>query len=167
MSRSAAEGVRRGSADPFGLERFVTAQERVYADVLDELRSGRKRTHWMWFIFPQIEGLGHSAMSERYAIRSLDEARAYLAHPVLGGRLLACSETLMAVAGRPASGIFGYPDDMKLQSSMTLFAKALGPGSVFERVLEKHFKGEMDRATLDWLETMVDDDGFERPTFSV
>jgi uncharacterized protein (DUF1810 family) len=163
MSRTTVEGARMASDDPFGLERFVRAQESVYGDVRDELRSGRKRTHWMWFIFPQVEGLGHSAMSVRYAIGSLDEARAYLAHGVLGERLRECSELVWANSGRSASDIFGCPDDMKLQSSMTLFAKASNPGSVFERVLEKYFEGQMDSATVDWLETMVDDEEFEPP----
>ena len=110
--------------DPFELKRFVEAQDRVYAAVLDELGHGRKRTHWMWFVFPQIAGLGHSPMAERYAISGLDEARAYLAHPLLGLRLRQCTELVNAVSGKSAHDIFSSPDDVKFRSSMTLFAEA-------------------------------------------
>ncbi len=137
--------------DPFNLGRFVNAQENVYASALAELRSGRKRSHWMWFIFPQIEGLGHSEMARFYAIQNLEEARQYLRHPVLGKRLLECAETLLSLDDRSASDIFGFPDDMKLRSSMTLFARAAGPDSVFVRVLERYFNGEEDQTTLDIL----------------
>lgn len=133
---------------PFNLERFVAAQARVYANALGELRGGCKRTHWMWFIFPQIEGLGHSPTSMHYAIRSLDEARAYLEHPVLGPRLVECAEALLAVEGRSASDIFGYPDDLKLRSSMTLFEQVAEPGSAFGRVLDKYYQGRRDESTL-------------------
>ncbi len=134
--------------DPFDLARFVTAQESVYDDALAELRAGRKRTHWMWFIFPQVEGLGFSAMSHRYGITGLDEAQAYLDHPVLGENLTQCAQAILAVDGRSANQIFGSPDDMKLKSSMTLFARAAEPGSVFARVLEKYFSGALDSETL-------------------
>lgn len=139
------------------LTRFLVAQEPVYAQALAELRAGRKRTHWMWFIFPQLAGLGQSAMSHRYAIRDLDEARAYLEHPLLGPRLLECAEVVLAVEGRSAREIMGEPDDMKLRSCMTLFARAAGDesGRAFRRnaltygsVLEKYFAGEEDRETV-------------------
>lgn len=135
----------------FDLERFISAQAAIYGGVLAELRSGRKRTHWMWFIFPQIEGLGHSATTLHYAIKSIDEARAYLNHPVLGPRLRECAEAVLAVEGRRASEIFPYPDDLKLKSSMTLFAAASEPGSVFVRVLDKYFAGNQDERTLQLL----------------
>jgi uncharacterized protein (DUF1810 family) len=140
------------TADPFNLQRFVRAQAGVYEEALAELGSGRKRTHWMWFIFPQIQGLGYSATSRHYAIKSLAEAREYLRHPVLGPRLLACAEAVLAVEGRSASAIFSYPDDLKLHSSMTLFAAAAGPDSAFARVLDKYFAGSQDEGTLRELE---------------
>jgi uncharacterized protein (DUF1810 family) len=148
MSSRAGQGGRSPGGDPFDLARFVSAQDRVYADALAEVRGGRKRTHWMWFIFPQIEGLGFSATSMRYAVRGLPEARAYLAHPVLGPRLRECAEAVLAVEGREAQEIFPYPDDLKLRSSMTLFALVDGPRSVFERVLDKYFQGRRDERTL-------------------
>jgi len=132
----------------FDLERFVSAQEGVYADTLAELRSGRKRTHWMWFIFPQIDGLAMSATSKRYAIRSLAEARAYLDHPILGPRIIECCETLLALEGRSAAEIFGYPDDLKLRSSMTLFSIADPALAVFHSVLDKYFIGMPDERTI-------------------
>ena len=138
--------------DPFDLNRFTSAQERVYGTVLAELKSGRKRSHWIWFIFPQIEGLGHSSTSQFYAIKSIEEARRYLKHPVLGARLVECAETVLGVEGRSVSDIFGYPDDMKLKSSMTLFASVTeDTNSVFVRVLEKYFHGERDERTLQLL----------------
>jgi len=138
-----------GGNDPFDLARFTTAQEKIYGAVLAELRSGQKRSHWMWFIFPQIDGLGFSPTAKRYAIKSIEEAGAYLDHPVLGARLVECAEAVLAVEGRTVSAIFGYPDDMKLKSSMTLFAWVTeDPRSVFVRVLEKYFRGEQDGATL-------------------
>lgn len=130
----------------FNLQRFVTAQEPVYVDVCAELRAGQKASHWMWFIFPQIAGLGMSAMSRKYAISGLDEARAYLAHPMLGLRLFECTR-LVGVSGRSVADIFGSPDDMKFCSSMTLFAKAQGEG-VFSEAIEKYCGGEFDEATL-------------------
>jgi uncharacterized protein (DUF1810 family) len=141
--------------DPFDLGRFTGAQGRIYRAVLAELKSGQKRTHWMWFIFPQIDGLGHSPTAIHYAIKSIEEARAYLDHPVLGPRLVECAESVLAVEGRSVSAIFGYPDDMKLKSSMTLFASvAKDPRSVFVRVLEKYFQGEQDSATLRIIERL-------------
>jgi uncharacterized protein (DUF1810 family) len=126
---------------PRGLDRFVSAQASVYPSALAELTAGRKRTHWMWFIFPQIAGLGSSPAAQRYAIASLDEARAYLAHPVLGPRLRECAEALLAVEGKSAEEILGYPDDLKLRSSMTLFARAADDPDVFEAVLERYYDG--------------------------
>ena len=134
--------------DPYGLNRFISAQAGVYDRVLAELRGGLKRTHWMWYIFPQIDGLGHSPATRHYAIKNLDEARRYLSHPVLGARLVESAEAVLVVSGRSVSDIFGHPDDWKLQSSMTLFALVAGPGSVFERVLEKYFQGKRDARTL-------------------
>lgn len=136
------------SADPFNLQRFLDAQESFYALALAEIRTGRKESHWMWFIFPQLAGLGFSEMAERYAVTSLDEARAYLAHPILGPRLIEVAEAALSVSGRSASEIFGTPDDLKLRSCATLFAAASPPGSVFEQLLEKYYRGERDEKTL-------------------
>ncbi|HET7203198.1 MAG TPA: DUF1810 domain-containing protein [Steroidobacteraceae bacterium] len=131
--------------DTFDLERFVTAQSGgTHERVIAELRSGHKRTHWMWFVFPQMRGLGHSTMARHYGIAGLDEARAYLAHPVLGPRLQQCAAVLDELAGPSALDIFGPVDAMKLRSSLTLFAQAAGPGSIFERLLGKYFAGERD-----------------------
>ena len=138
--------VKRG--DPYDLARFISAQEGVYDRALAELRDGRKSSHWMWYIFPQIDGLGHSPTTRLYSIKSLEEARQYLAHPVLGARLVACAEAVLAVQGRSASDIFGHPDDWKLQSSMTLFELVAGPRGVFERVLDKYYQGKRDTRTL-------------------
>ncbi len=137
-----------GEEDPYELSRFVRAQKHVYADALSEITNGRKRTHWMWFVFPQLAGLGVSATSERYAIATVDEARAYLDHPILGPRLLECSESLLRVEGRSATAILGTPDDLKLRSCATLFASVSPPGSVFDRVLEKYYGGARDPKTL-------------------
>jgi uncharacterized protein (DUF1810 family) len=137
-----------GDHDPFPLSRFTEAQNSIYDTVLAELGNGEKRTHWMWFIFPQIDGLGHSPAAKYYAIKSIEEARQYLKHPVLGKRLVQCAEAVLAVEGRSASEIFGYPDDMKLKSSMTLFALVAEPQSIFSRVLAKYFRGERDVKTL-------------------
>jgi uncharacterized protein (DUF1810 family) len=139
---------------PFDLGRFTSAQERIYDRVLAELRIGQKRTHWMWYIFPQIDGLGHSTTAKHYAIKSIEEARQYLNHPVLGPRLVECAETVLNVEGRSISEIFGYPDDLKLKSCMTLFACIADPGSVFVRILDKYFRGERDVRTLDLLENL-------------
>ncbi len=133
--------------DPFDLGRFVTAQDPIYATVLAELRAGAKRTHWIWFIFPQVRGLGRSATAQRYAISTLDEARAYLGHPVLGARLRECAGLLVVHAGRSATEILGHPDDLKVRSSMTLFARA-GQETVFGDVLEAFYDGQEDPATL-------------------
>jgi uncharacterized protein (DUF1810 family) len=136
---------------PHDLDRFVQAQGGVYEQALAEIRAGRKRSHWMWFVFPQFAGLGFSSTSQRYAIESRDEAEAYLAHPVLGPRLCECAQAILDVEGRSAQEIFGSPDDLKLRSSATLFAAVGPPGSVFERLLEKYFGNERDRRTLELL----------------
>jgi uncharacterized protein (DUF1810 family) len=137
--------------DPHDLQRFLDAQAPVYAAVCDELRAGRKRSHWMWYIFPQLQGLGASPMAQRYAIASLDEAKAYLAHPVLGARLRECASLAAGIEGRSVGDIFGYPDDMKFRSSMTLFSRAAPDEAVIAYCLEKYFDGEPDRLTLDSL----------------
>ena len=137
-----------GTADPYDLARFVRAQERDYGEALSEIRSGRKRTHWMWYIFPQFDGLGFSSTSRRYAIRSAAEAEAYLGHPILGPRLLEIAEAAAGIEGRSAFEVFGSPDDMKLRSCATLFAKVSPAGSVFERLLARYFGGEPDGETL-------------------
>jgi len=134
--------------DPFDLNRFLEAQERDFEVALSEIKAGQKRSHWMWYVFPQIDGLGFSAMSRRYAIKSLAEAEAYLAHPILGPRLKEIVEAALQIEGRTANQIFGSPDDMKLLSSATLFAAASPPGSVFERLIAKYFDGKRDEKTL-------------------
>jgi uncharacterized protein (DUF1810 family) len=134
--------------DPYGLSRFVRAQEDDYERALSEIRSGLKRSHWMWYIFPQFDGLGSSETSRRYAIRSPAEAEAYLKHPVLGPRLVECAEAAIAIEAKSAFNVFGTPDDLKLQSCATLFASVSPAGSVFERLLHKYFGGERDDKTL-------------------
>lgn len=136
------------AGDPYDLARFVTAQRDVYPIALAELQAGRKRSHWMWFVFPQVEGLGSSWMAQRYAIASAAEAEAYLRHPVLGPRLVECADAVLSITGRSAHEIFGSPDDLKLRSSATLFASVSPPGSVFERLLGTYFGGSRDDATL-------------------
>lgn len=140
-------------SDPFDLRRFEQAQGPVFTRVLDELRSGQKASHWMWFVFPQIAGLGASAMSQRYAIGSLDEATAYLDHPVLGSRLRTCVDILLSLQGLSAHAVFGSPDDRKLHSSLTLFAEAAGDPGPFHEALAKYFDGEPDAATSERLQT--------------
>jgi uncharacterized protein (DUF1810 family) len=137
--------------DDFDLERFVRAQDEVYDTVLSELRGGRKRTHWMWFIFPQIAGLGRSAMAQKYAIGSTDEAAAYLAHPVLGPRLRDCAGLVLAVEGKSIGDIFDSPDDLKFHSCMTLFADVAPDEALFQANLDKYFDGMGDPATLERL----------------
>jgi len=140
--------------DQYGLKRFVRAQDGVYEQACAELRLGRKRTHWMWFIFPQIKGLGSSEMAVRFAISSIEEAKAYLEHPVLGDRLRECARIVVAVEGRTAEEIFGYPDDLKFRSSMTLFAKAAEISEedlVFSQALDKYFGGKEDAGTVERL----------------
>lgn len=137
-----------GIDDAHELSRFLDAQERDYTRAIEEIRSGRKQTHWMWYIFPQFRGLGHSAMAERFAIKSLDEARAYLEHPLLGPRLVECATAVLQVSGRSAHDIFGSPDDLKLRSSATLFAAVSPPGSVFHQLIDAYFDGQPDERTL-------------------
>ena len=138
-------------APDFNLERFVDAQHGIYDTALAELRAGHKRTHWMWFIFPQIEGLGHSAMAQRYAILSADEAAAYLAHPVLGPRLRACAAAVASHHDRGVDEIFGHPDNLKFHSSMTLFADIAPDEAIFQTCLDQFFDGRPDPATLERL----------------
>ena len=133
----------------YDLERFVKVQEPVFDTALAELRAGRKQSHWMWFVFPQLRGLGRSPMAQHYGINSLAEAVAYLEHPVLGARLRTCVEAVLALQGRSLRQIFGTPDDLKFRSSMTLFALASGEGSVFEQALNRYCKGVMDQMTVD------------------
>jgi uncharacterized protein (DUF1810 family) len=136
-------------SDRYELKRFVDAQDGVYEQACAELRAGRKRSHWMWFVFPQIRGLGSSPTAVRFAISGMEEARAYLEHPVLGLRLRECAGIVVGVEGRTVEEIFGYPDDLKFHSSMTLFAKASAEAGVFGEALGKYFGGEMDRETLE------------------
>ncbi len=137
------------TADPFDLQRFVSAQTPIFATVLKELREGRKRSHWMWFVFPQLRGLGRSSIAQFYGIRSVEEARAFLAHVVLGPRLVLCTEHVLAIKGRTLSDIFGSPDDMKFRSSITLFALAVAEAeSVFRQALQRFCDGSLDPETL-------------------
>lgn len=137
------------SSDPYNLARFLKAQGPVYEQALAEIRAGRKRSHWMWYVFPQFAGLGHSPTSVHYAISSLSEAEAYLAHPILGPRLIECSEAVLRIDGRSALEIFGSPDDMKLRSSATLFAAGSSEGSPFHRIIDKYFAGDRDMRTIE------------------
>jgi uncharacterized protein (DUF1810 family) len=137
--------------DIYNLHRFLDAQEGVYATILQELQAGRKSSHWIWFIFPQIAGLGHSAMAHQFAITSLDEANAYLKHPVLGPRLKACTRLVLDLKSRSAEEIFGYPDNLKFRSCMTLFMSAAPDNALFKNVLLKYFDGKPDQLTLDIL----------------
>lgn len=133
------------------LDRFVTAQNPVYAQALGELRAGRKQGHWMWFVFPQLDGLGRSPTARQFAIQSRAEALEYLAHPLLGARLRECTEALLAVPDPSISAILGSPDDLKFRSSMTLFSELSGPGSVFEKALARFYAGKPDARTLELL----------------
>jgi uncharacterized protein (DUF1810 family) len=137
--------------DEFDLDRFARAQEPVMAKVRQELAAGRKRSHWMWFVFPQLAGLGHSAMARQYAISSLAEARAYMEHPILGARLVELTELVNQVRDRSVGEIFGSPDDLKFHSSMTLFAHARPDMPAFREALEKYFGGAVDKRTLEML----------------
>jgi uncharacterized protein (DUF1810 family) len=134
--------------DSHDLDRFVAAQADSYDQALTEVRAGRKRSHWMWYVFPQVAGLGSSPMAQRYAIQSLDEARAYLDHPILGPRLVAIAEAALALPDRSAASVFGSPDDLKLRSCATLFAEISPPGSPFARLLDHYFDGQPDAQTL-------------------
>ena len=134
--------------DPYDLRRFADAQASDYATALSEIKGGRKRSHWMWYVFPQLEGLGASAMSRRYSVKSVAEADAYLRDPVLGARLRECAQAVLDVDGRSANDIFGSPDDLKLRSCATLFAHVSGEGSVFHRIIDKYFGGRRDDRTM-------------------
>jgi uncharacterized protein (DUF1810 family) len=137
--------------DRYDLGRFIDAQREIYAQVLAELQLGRKQSHWMWYIFPQIRGLGSSPMAQRYAISSLDEAKAYLAHPVLGERLLECTQLVTAARAQSIEDVLGYPDNLKFHSSMTLFAHAADHREEFENALRKYFRSEYDDPTMESL----------------
>lgn len=140
------------ASDPYNLNRFIAAQNPVFMQVCAELAGGEKHSHWMWFVFPQLRGLGSSPMATRYAIGSLDEARAYLAHPILGARLRRCTELVNRLEGRSVQQIFGHPDDLKFRSSMTLFARAAtGAGAPFKEALARYFAGEEDPLTRELL----------------
>jgi uncharacterized protein (DUF1810 family) len=137
--------------DPHNLERFVRAQNPVFKQVCAELRSGGKESHWMWYIFPQMNGLGYSPTSLRFAIASREEAEVYLEHPILGARLKECTQLVLLIEGLSIRDIFGYPDYLKFHSCMTLFAQVTPKERVFKEALDKYFGGELDRATLDRL----------------
>ena len=138
----------RPSDDPYHLQRFIDAQRDTYDQAIAEIRNGRKTSHWMWYVFPQLRGLGSSPLSIRFGISDTDEAREYLAHPVLGPRLRECAQALLKLSGKSAHEIFGSPDDVKLRSSATLFAHVSQPGSVFHQLLERYFDGEPDSRSL-------------------
>jgi uncharacterized protein (DUF1810 family) len=139
------------SVDPYDLQRFVDGQNPVFEEVRAELQAGRKRGHWMWFVFPQLRGLGSSQMAAKFGISSRQEAEAYLKHPILGPRLRKCTGLVNLVEGRSIDEIFGYPDNLKFRSSMTLFASATPDDQVFKDALEKYFAGEVDRLTIEQL----------------
>jgi uncharacterized protein (DUF1810 family) len=136
----------------YNLNRFIDAQKYIYEQVISELSNGNKQTHWMWFIFPQINGLGRSSIAELYSIKNKEEAIAYLENPILGKKIRECTEIILNINGKTASQIFGFPDDMKLKSSMTLFAYISDSHSIFHRVLDKYFDGKEDKKTLDLLQ---------------
>ena len=139
------------TSDPYNLQRFLDAQHPIYGQVRDELAAGQKESHWMWFIFPQIKGLGFSPTAKKYAISGIEEAKAYLDHPLLGFRLRECTQLVSAVKGRSIEDIFGYPDHLKFRSSMTLFAYVAPDERTFTSALTKYFSGEVDRKTLEQL----------------
>lgn len=143
--------VKHAMNDPYDLQRFIDAQDPVFEQVCSELRIGQKRGHWMWFIFPQLRGLGNSQMATRFAISSRNEAEAYLNHSVLGPRLRECTRLVLLVEGRSIEQIFGYPDDLKFRSSMTLFASTTSENQIFKDAIQKGFAGELDRLTIERL----------------
>src|ERR1035437_1144284 len=138
------------------LNHFLSAQQHIYPQVLKELRNGKKTTHWMWFIFPQIEGLGYSSTAKYYSIKTIEEAKEYVAHPILGKRLLECSKIILEIENKTADDIFGYPDIIKLKSSMTLFNFVTPEHKVFAEVLKKYFSGKQDEQTLSILQNCMD-----------
>jgi uncharacterized protein (DUF1810 family) len=146
------------TADPYNLQRFIDAQHPIYGQVRDELQGGQKESHWMWFIFPQIFGLGTSPTAQKYAITGIDEAKAYLNHPLLGFRLRECTQLVNAVNGRSIEDIFGYPDNRKFQSSVTLFAHVSPGDKMFTAALTKYFHGELDRKTLEQCRSRIAED---------
>ena len=137
----------------YQLQRFVVAQEGIYEQALVELKREKKRTHWIWYVFPQLDGLGSSPTARFYVIKSIDEAKAYLLHPVLGPRLIECAEALLAIQGKTATEILGFPDDLKLRSSATLFSTVSEPDSVFSRIIDQYFHCNPDQKTLDLLKS--------------
>ena len=139
----------------YTLNRFLSAQQNIYPQVIKELHNANKTTHWMWFIFPQIEGLGHSSTAKYYSIRNMDETKEYLAHPVLGERLLECSNIILNINGKTVDDVFGYPDNMKLKSCMTLFNFVAPEQKVFADVLKKYFAGKPDEQTIAILQKMM------------
>ena len=139
------------SKDPYDLVRFVKAQKSTYERALEELRQGKKRSHWIWYVFPQIDGLGKTSTAVKYSIKSLEEAKAYQAHPVLGPRLLECFQALLSVTGKSIREIVGQPDDLKVRSSATLFLMIGSPHSEFQEILDKYYGGESDQLTVDLL----------------
>ncbi len=139
------------TADPYNLSRFTKTQQKTYPRALAELQNGRKRSHWMWFIFPQLDGLGHSSTAKFYAIKSREEAQAFLEHPVLGARLQECTQAVLTNRDRSIPEIFGFPDNLKFKSCMTLFAAVAGPDSVFEQALDLCLDGQRDARTLELL----------------
>jgi uncharacterized protein (DUF1810 family) len=143
--------VNHPNDDPYDLERFITAQESDYDTAIEELQRGAKRSHWIWYVFPQVAGLGSSMMAERYAIQSREEGAAYLAHPILGARLAECASVLLQHTGKTAEDVMGYPDSLKLKSSMTLFAELSATDSVFQKVLNHYFSGAGDVRTTEYL----------------
>jgi uncharacterized protein (DUF1810 family) len=153
-SSMATASATHSTNDPFDLSRFLNAHEANYKHALSEIRGGQKRTHWMWYIFPQMDGLAFSSMSLHYSIKSIEEAQAYLNHPVLGSRLVECAEAVVEVEGLSIAQILGAPDDLKLRSCATLFASVSPSGSVFDRILEKYYHGVRDDKTLHLLENL-------------
>jgi uncharacterized protein (DUF1810 family) len=139
--------------DPFHLQRFVDAQNSIYGNVVNELRRGEKRTHWMWFIFPQVVGLGRTPTAERYSIKSIEEAKAYIVHPILGVRLQECTKLVISIDGKTANQIFGFPDDLKFCSSMTLFNHVAEDNNIFLNAITKFYAGREDDLTIKILES--------------
>jgi len=137
--------------DEFLLQRFIQAQSHLYSDVVSELKQGHKISHWMWFIFPQVEGLGRTSTAEKYAIKSIEEAKAYIAHPILGNRLRECTELVLEIDGCSANQIFGYPDDLKFNSSITLFKQVAEDNKIFKDATVKYFDGQEDILTINLL----------------
>jgi uncharacterized protein (DUF1810 family) len=145
------DGKLRMNHDSFNLARFLDAQAQSYDTALAELKNGRKQSHWMWYIFPQLDGLGHSVTAKYYALKNLDEAQAYFNHLVLGQRLIACSKALLAVNGKTIASILGFPDDLKLHSSMTLFSQLVDTDAIFQQVIDQYFASQPDQKTLQLL----------------